>query len=65
MCMALGVPFDGIEVPQGRVLYVTRDMGAGAVTFKIDVTTSLLLSTVCATYPALRKPLLRGLELSR
>jgi hypothetical protein len=30
VCMALGVPFDGIEVPQGRVLYVTRDMGAGA-----------------------------------
>ena len=30
VCMALGVPFDDIEVPQGRVLYVTRDMGAGA-----------------------------------
>lgn len=30
VCMALGVPFDGIEVPQGRVLYITRDMGAGA-----------------------------------
>ena len=30
VCIALGVAFDGFEVPRGRVLYITRDMGAGA-----------------------------------